>query len=321
MRKAALAVLALALAGCDRGDRGVTATGTLEVVEVDVAPLQGARVARISVEEGDAVRRGDTLAVLTLPVTRGEVPQRAARLEQAEARLREVRAGARPQEIAAAEAELRAREAEATRTSRDAERMRVLENAGAVSLSDYERARTAARVAAAARDAARENVRLVREGARAEQVDMARAEVEGARAALETSRATEGELTLVAPVDGIVAERYAEPGEMVGAGQPVLTVGETARPWTHVYVGPRVLPLLRVGQEVTAKLDGFPDRPFRGRVAAIADRAEFTPRVALTEDEREDLLFAVRVEFDDRSGMLKAGLPITVSFPRAEGAR
>ena len=73
-----------------------------------------------------------------------------------------------------------------------------------------------------------------------------------------------------------------------------------------------------VRHEVTARLDAFPDRAFRGRIASLNPRAEFTPRVALTEDEREDLLFGVRVEFDDASGMLKAGLPLTIDFPARE---
>ena len=108
-------------------------------------------------------------------------------------------------------------------------------------------------------------------------------------------------------------------GETVAAGQPVLTLGDPRRPWTRVYVDQRVLPTLRIGQTVTARLDAYPDRAFRGRIAALNPRAEFTPRVALTEDEREDLLFGVRVEFDDPSGMLKAGLPLTVDLPAPEG--
>ncbi|HEX2203721.1 MAG TPA: efflux RND transporter periplasmic adaptor subunit, partial [Longimicrobium sp.] len=178
-----------------------------------------------------------------------------------------------------------------------------------------------ARVAASQSAAAREVVDALEAGTRREQVDAARAQVASARAALQTSQATVGELTLVAAVDGVVLSRYAEPGEMVTTGEPVLTLGQTSRPWTRVYVGPDVLPTLRIGAPVTARLDGFPDRAFTGRIAAVNDRAEFTPRVALTEDERRDLLFGVKVEFDDRSGMLKPGLPLTVTFPRPEGVR
>ena len=66
------------------------------------------------------------------------------------------------------------------------------------------------------------------------------------------------------------------------------------------------------GQTVHAVLDAYPGTEFVGRVVALSTKAEFTPRVALTEKERADLLFGVKIEFADTTGMLKAGLPITV---------
>jgi HlyD family secretion protein len=310
----------LAVAACrDEGIR--QATGTLEIVEVDISPMQPARIVEIRVREGDVVRAGQVLAVLEQPQTQGQVPLGQAQVSSARARLRDLEAGPRAPEIERAEAEVRVRQAEAERSAREAERLRVLAEAGAVSRQQFDNARAAATAAAALRDAARENLRLVREGARAGQVEAARAEVAGAEATLQSAQQTAGRLTLVAPVDGVVMLRAAENGETVVAGQPVLTVGDPRRPWTRVYVGQETLPGLRVGQTVTARLDAFPDRTFRGRIAALSPRAEFTPRVALTEDEREDLLFGVRVEFDDASGMLKAGLPLTVDLPAREPRR
>jgi HlyD family secretion protein len=78
--------------------------------------------------------------------------------------------------------------------------------------------------------------------------------------------------------------------------------------------------LVRNGQAATARLDGFPDRPIPGRVVAIHPRAEFTPRVALTERERADLVFGVKVALEDTTGLVRPGLPATVRFA-AEPAR
>lgn len=312
------AILPLLVAAACGDHDSRQAMGTLEMVEVDVSPTQPARIVEVRVREGDAVRAGQVLAVLEQPQAQGQVPQGQAQLSSARARLRDLEAGARGPEIARAEDELRVRQAEADRAGREAERLRVLAEAGAISRQQMENARAAATAAAALRDAARQNLRLVREGARTGQVEAARAEVAGAEAALQSARQTAGQLTLLAPVDGVVMLRAAENGETVGAGQPVVTLADPRRPWTRIYVGQRVLPTLRVGQTVTARLDAFPDRAFRGRIVALSPRAEYTPRVALTEDEREDLLFGVRVEFDDASGMLKAGLPLTVELPPAE---
>ena len=112
--------------------------------------------------------------------------------------------------------------------------------------------------------------------------------------------------------------RLAEPGEVLPAGVPAITVGDERRPWVRVYVGQGILPTLKLGDTVTAVLDDFPDREFPGAIVALATKAEFTPRVALTERERADLLFGVKVQFVDTSAMLKPGVPVTVRF-RAKG--
>ena len=312
---ALLAPLAVA-AGCGESRAAdIQGTGTLEVVEVDVAPLTPGRVVRVLVQEGATVRAGETVAILAQPTLPSDIDGRRARVAAAEAQLRDLERGARPAEIDAAEAQLRTAQAEAERTARDLTRLQSLFEGGAISRQQLDAARAAAQVAAGRRDAAHEALRLIRQGARPEQISAARAELASARAALQAAERTAGDLTLATPVGGVVVSRNAEPGEVVGAGQSVITVADPARPYVRIYVNQRVLPLIRRGASATATLDAFPDRRFPGQVTAINPRAEFTPRVALTEEEREDLLFGVKVELNDTSGMLKAGLPVTVRIP------
>lgn len=103
---------------------------------------------------------------------------------------------------------------------------------------------------------------------------------------------------------------------MLAAGQSAITVGQPMRPWARIYVSTGVLSRLRSGDTLVARLDGD-TTSYRGRITAIATKAEFTPRVALTEQERADLLFGVKVEFADTMLRLRAGVPITVQLPRA----
>jgi len=294
----------------------VEATGTIEVRELDVAPLVAARVVEMRVDEGDAVRRGDTVALLTQSTTTADIAQQEARLGAAEASLREALAGARRREVERAEAELRMREAEADRAARDLDRVRPLAAQGAMSPQALDEAEATAATAAARRDAASESLELLREGTRPERVQGARAEVASARASLAASRAVADDMVLLAPVDGLVLSRNAEPGERLAAGESAVTLGETASPWVRVYVPTRSLPRVRTGQRATALLDGFPDRPIPGRVIAIDPDAEFTPRVALTERERADLVFGVKVALEDSTGLVRPGLPATVRFDR-----
>jgi HlyD family secretion protein len=313
-----LLALGAASTACDRPENGaVRATGTIEVRESDVSPLVPARILRVLVDDGHPVRIGDTLAILTQSTTRADLAQAGAGVRAAEASLREAVAGARPRELDRAEADLRVAEAEAVRATRDLERLRPLADSGTVSRQSLDAARADAETAVGRRDAAREALRLLQEGTRAERVQAARAQVASARATLAASQAVAQDLVLTAPVEGIVISRNAEPGEMLGAGQSVLTLGETAAPFVRVYVATRQLPVVRQGQRAVARLDGYPDRPIAGRVIAISPEAEFTPRIALTEEERADLVFGVKVALSDTTGLLRPGLPATVEFERA----
>lgn len=310
------------LAGCSGGEKdSVVATGTLEVVEIDVAPLAPGRVVRMLVRDGDSVRAGDTLATLAQPTSQAVIGQSRAQVEASRATLSEVQNGPRTPEINRAEAELKVATAEATRTTRDLERARMLARSGTIPLQQRDAAEAAAKQALARRDAARQSLILLQQGSRPERIAGAKAQVAEAQAGLSGAVASVADLTLIAPVSGVVLSRNAEPGEILATAQSAVTLGEVKRPWVRVYVNARDLPLISVGGVARGVVDGMPNRIFNGRVVAINTKAEFTPRVALTEEERADLMFGVKVEFADSTGMLKAGLPITVSIPKKAATR
>lgn len=307
----------LVVAGCSRAERdAVVATGTLEVVEIDVAPLAPGRVVRMLVDDGDSVRAGDTLAILRQPTSQAVVEQTRAQVEASRANLSEALNGPRGPEIRRAQAELNAATAEATRNTKDLERARTLAAKGTIPLQQRDAAEAAARQAIARRDAARQSLALLLQGTRPERIAAARAQVAEAQAGLTGAAASVADLTLTAPIAGVVLSRNAEPGEILATGQSAVTLGEVRRPWVRVYVNSRDLPTISVSSPARGALDEMPNRIFNGRVVAINTKAEFTPRVALTEDERADLMFGVKVEFTDSTGMLKPGLPITVSIPK-----
>lgn len=306
-------ILLLALSACAlRDSERIEGTGTLEVVEIDIAPSTAARVERVVVQEGVTVRAGDTLVVLSTPSLRPEIQQREARASAAGAALDELERGARPAELQRAEADLAAATADAARATRDAERLRGLADKQTVSAQQYDNARTLAATATSRRNAAQATLDLLRQGARAERVAAARSDVAGAQAAAEGARAVARDLVLFAPVAGTITNRAAEPGEVLTPGQTALTLAQTNRQTVRVFIGQTALSRVALGQVVHGRLDGWPDREFTGRVVALSSKAEFTPRVALTENERADLMFGVKVEFADTTGMLKAGLPLTV---------
>jgi HlyD family secretion protein len=235
--------------------------------------------------------------------------------------VRDLQAGARPAEIERAEADVRSASAEAERAERERARLEPLAAAATISRSQYDAAVTAARMAAARRDAAVEALRLIREGSRPAQVAGARAELETAKGALAAGHATEGDLVLIAPLDATVLGRYVEPGEIVGAGQVAMTLGDAKRPWVRVYLSAPAVPFVKVGQQARVTVQGLGDRSAPARVATVATEAEFTPRVALTDKERADLLFGVKLDIQDTTGTFKPGLPATVTIDTTTAGR
>ena len=312
--RSVLPVLVLALLPSCTSKSAPEAVGTLEVTAVDLAPMVPARVVRVLVEEGAQVRAGDTVAVLTQAGLRDQVGEARARVTSAEAQVQELERGARPEEISKAEQDLAAATALATNAAADAARARTLAANNVIAKQQLDQSEARSAEAEARRSSLEQALKLVRDGARPERRTAARADLARARSALAAMEANVGDLVLISPVNGIVLVRAAEPGEVLPAGVAAVSIGDVSRPWVRVYVGQQLLPLLHTGDTVEARLDAFPDSVFHGRIASFATKAEYTPRVALTERERADLLFGVKIEFADGRGMLKPGVPVTVTF-------
>jgi HlyD family secretion protein len=103
----------------------------------------------------------------------------------------------------------------------------------------------------------------------------------------------------------------------VAAGTPLVTIGEVDRRWVRVYLPASLLTGLPSGAEAEITLPGDAAGVVRGRLGAVSPKAEFTPRAALTEEERADLLFASRIELLSPPPAMRPGLPVTVRFSRA----
>ncbi len=310
-----LGVVAVLMGGCRTpAPEGIIGRGTVEVPEIDIAPPTSARVVAIRVEEGAEMAAGDTIALLSQTDLPSAVAAARARVASAEAGLRDLEVGARPEEIQRAEAELAAATAESERTSDDLERFRSLYKRDVIAKQQLDNATTAATVAAERKRAAAEMLGMLRAGTRRDRIAGARADLATARATLGMTEARAADLVLVAPIAGRVLTRQAEPGEQLAAGTPVVTLGDLSRPFVRVYLRPSEITSIRIGEVVTLTVDGT-DRPAgSARVAAINTKAEFTPRVALTEEERADLMFGVKLEIDGSALKIPPGLWVTVRF-------
>jgi HlyD family secretion protein len=135
-----------------------------------------------------------------------------------------------------------------------------------------------------------------------------------ARAALRTAEVRLDDLTVDAPVSGVVLSRNAEPGETVAAGVTVYTLGNLANPWVKVYVNETKLGLVRLGQKAQVSVDTFPGKVYEGEVTYIASEAEFTPKNVQTQEERVKLVFGMKVGVQNINDELKPGMPADVKI-------
>ncbi len=121
---------------------------------------------------------------------------------------------------------------------------------------------------------------------------------------------------LAAASDGVVITRAVEPGSLVQAGQPVVTIAIDRPIRVRAYVGEPDLPRLAPGRVVEVHVDGR-EAPYRGTIGYISPQAEFTPKSVQTESLRTDLVYRLRIVIDDGDEGLRQGQPVTVIVPPA----
>lgn len=283
----------------------VRVTGTIRALrEADVASQFTARVSEVRVREGDVVKAGDVLITLERAQAESQVRQaragaEAARasLEAARKRLEILEQGARPEERAIARARLEQAQAALRTAEADLSRLRGLFERGAVSRQQLDAAEMAYETARTNRDAARESLELVEQGARPEEVEAARRQVEAAAAQLEQAKAglaqaeeVLGYTTIRAPISGVVYARNVNPGEIASTmgGPPLLRLADLSEVYYEAPVPERVSQLIQPGQRVEVMLQADGARAVEGRVERVVPVAdprsrEFVVRIGIRE--------------------------------------
>jgi HlyD family secretion protein len=312
------------------------------VARLDTAEMERAREREAAAAEAAARAVEQTRAGLAYQekALREETAVRRAELEAAQKRLEELRAGSRRQEIEAAQAALKEAEAQSGLARRDWERAQTLHRNEDISTAQFEQFRTRWEAAEAALRRAREQASLVSEGPRKEQIEQQRAAVERAQAALRLAEAgtlelerrrkelamREAELeraraqlavlevqlserVLKSPVAGVVLSKNAERGEVVAGGAAVVTIGEMAKPWLRGYIAERHLGRVKPGQAAEVTTDSYPGKKYAGRVTFISSEAEFTPKQIQTEEERQKLVYRIKIEMENPRLELKLNMP------------
>jgi HlyD family secretion protein len=121
--------------------------------------------------------------------------------------------------------------------------------------------------------------------------------------------------TVAAPISGTVLTIYRHIGEWARPGEPIMTLADLRSVYAYFYVPQTMLADLKVGEAVPCSLPEVQGRVFNGSLAFIRPDAEFTPKNVQTREERETLVYGVKVQFDNSDGSLKPGMYIEGTFP------
>ncbi len=306
---AAVLALAVLLGACSRGEGRLSASGTIEAVEVKVSSTVQGRVLEALAREGQAVEAGAPLARIDPESYRLQEGLAAAGVDLAEAQFELLLQGARIEDLAQAEAALTSAEAALDFAESDAKRMRDLEAAGSATRRQREDADARLSGAKAAREAASQTLRKLNSLARPEELRAARARVEQARWSLRLARKALWECEIRSPISGVVTARLAEAGELAAPGTGIALLSDLSSLSLRIFLPEAEIGKVSLGERAEVSVDSFPGRTFPGTVSFISPRAEFTPKNVQTRDERVKLVYAVRIDLGEGEGLLKPGMP------------
>ena len=168
--------------------------------------------------------------------------------------------------------------------------------------------------------AAKEALARLRAGARREELDAARARLAGTDAQIATFEQNLADAVVKAPVAGIVTQKLADVGEILAPRTPLVVLADLDHAWANVFLDEPVVPRVRLGQTATLFTDAG-GAGIAGKVTFISPKAEFTPRNVQTTEERSKLVYRLKIAVDNRSGVLKQGMPVEAELPLSPVAK
>lgn len=310
LRIAALLALAAILSGCWWQDGDDTLQGYVEGDFLDVGADETGRLVALAVALGDEVEAGAVLFRIDDSDAEAALREAEARLAQSKALLADLRIGKRPEEIDVLQAQRDEIVASLENARRDLQRYQTLHSAQVVSDARTDQAQEEFRVLQSRLASMEAQIEVARLAARDDQIRAAEDAVDAAGAAIERVNARISRLSGRAPMAGSVQDTYFEPGEVVPAGRPVVSVLPPENLKIRFFVPEGRFSEVKLGGAVTISCDGCPE-PVPAKVTFISKAAEFTPPVIYSVHARQKLVYMVEARPDDVSG-LKVAQPVDV---------
>ncbi len=301
------------LSACD-GRPGNIALGTLERDRIAHTATTNEVVTALPVKQGSQVTKGTVLVQLDDTLQNAQVSKAEAQVAQAQAHLEKLRSGAREEEVAAAVAKVAGAKAALVESEANYKRAIELRKSKTISEAGLDKTLASRDANRASLQSAREELRILTNGTRIEDLREAEALLDAADATLASEKKKLADLTVVATRDGILDNLPWNLGERVTTGSPLAIVLAGKAPFARVYVPEPYRVKIQVGDTLVVHVDGLEDS-ITGRLRWISTEPAFTPYYALNQEERSRLMYLAEVQLPDSEAHLPNGVPAQVELP------
>lgn len=283
--------------------------GNLEVTEVDLSfKIPGKMIERY-VDEGDTIVLGQKVACLDTKEAVDQVGIKQAEWKSSLAALLELEEGELPRQVVELEASKEEASAEWKRAEDEWKRQKTLLDDQVISQKEYDQSYTSYLVAKARAEQTKASLDFLKEVIMEEKVKQARAKVQGSSKDLSLAQTKYEDSFLSSSLSGWVLTKNVEPGEVVAAGTPVVTVADLKDIWFRGYVVETDIGKVKLGLKATVTVDAYPGKTFPGKITFISKEAEFTPKTVETKKERVQLVYRIKINLENLDNDLKPGMP------------
>jgi len=282
-------VIILSATSCGNGNGETDATGVFEATEIIVSSEANGKILLLNINEGDVLKKDQTIAVIDSTQLYLKKLQLQANAKGVRSRNPNVRV-----QIAATQQQL-----ETARSEK--KRIENLVNAGAANRKQLDDMNAQILVLEKQLAAQKETLENTSSGVGSESdaLDIQIAQIEDQLR----------KCSILSPMAGTVLVKYAEQGEFASTGKPILKMADTQHMFLRAYVTADQLEKIKVGQKIKVLAESGKDdsREYEGIVTWISDKSEFTPKTIQTQDERANLVYAIKVAVKN-DGYLKIGM-------------
>lgn len=296
-------MISFVLAACGNKEKEYDATGTFEATEVTVSAKATGELKSFDISEGQTVEQGAVVG----SIDAYQLQQTSEQLEAQKRQLGATRSATDSRRLDL-EKQLSSINQQIANAQRERQRFTELVADGAVPKKQLDDINYQIKVLERQREATRDQIRS-NNASLAEQSKGIGAQIDGLNAQQRQIADQIANAQVKAPIAGTVLEKYVERGEFVAIGKPLFKMADVQNMYLRAYVTSSQLKDLKIGQKVKVFAD-YGDKQkktYEGTIAWISSRSEFTPKTILTDDERADLVYAVKVAIKN-DGFVKIGM-------------